>query len=160
MPEVKLISSALFDGLARAAASSPRRRVNYNFHTAPTDNPHRFLNVLLKDTYIQPHRHSNPPKAETFLVLEGAADVFLFDDDGAVVARHRLGEDSGSGHLWGIDIPAGTWHTILPRSAAAICFEVKPGPWDPATDKEFAPWAPAEHDPDALEYARRLLAGG
>jgi hypothetical protein len=38
-----------------------------------------------------------------------------------------------------------------------VCFEVKPGPWERATDKEFAEWAPAESDPAAAEYLRRLL---
>lgn len=159
MAEVRLISRALFDTVARSAAGSPRRRMNHNFHAGPGDNPHRFLNVLMKDTYVQPHRHLNPPKAETFLILEGAAEAILFDNAGAVTARYRLGEDSAEGHLWGIDIPAGIWHTVLPRSACAVCFEVKPGPWDPATDKEFAPWAPAEGDPSAAAYARHLLDG-
>lgn len=158
MPEVSLISSALFESVARAAAASPRRRKNHNFHAGPQDNPHRFLNVLLKDTYCPPHRHLNPPKAETFVILEGEADAFLFDDSGTVIARHHLGSNSEGGRLWGIDIPAGVWHTILPRSACAVCFEVKPGPWDPATDKEFAPWAPLEGDPAAASYAQRLLA--
>jgi len=131
--------------------------MNHNFHFGSADNPHRFLNVLMQGTYIQPHRHSNPPKSETFLVLEGTADVILFDDDGAVTARYRLGEDSAEGHLWGVDIPAGTWHTILPRTARAVCFEVKPGPWQPSNDKEFAGWAPSENESSAPAYARNLL---
>jgi cupin fold WbuC family metalloprotein len=157
MLEVRLISGALFETLARSAAASPRRRINHNFHSGPADNPHRFLNVLLQGTYIQPHRHSNPPKSETFLVLEGTADVILFDDAGAVTSRYRLGGDSVEGRLWGIDIPAGTWHTILPRTARAVCFEVKPGPWEPSNDKEFATWAPSENEPSSAAYAQSLL---
>jgi cupin fold WbuC family metalloprotein len=127
--------------------------MNHNFHSGANDNPHRLLNVLLAGTYIQPHRHLNPPKAESFVVLEGAADVFVFDDAGNVAARYRLGLDG----LWGVDLPPGTWHTILPRSARAVCYEVKPGPWNPANDKEFAGWAPAEGNPAAAEYAARLM---
>ena len=156
MPEVRLISAALFDRVARSAAASPRRRMNHNFHSSATDNPHRFLNVLLQGTYVRPHRHSAPPKAETFLVLEGAAEVILFDDNGAVTGRHRLGEDSADGRLWGIDIPAGVWHTIVPLTPRAVCFEVKPGPWEPASDKEFAQWAPPEGAPSAAQYLRQL----
>src|SRR5262249_27638021 len=141
MAEVKLITAALFDSVAQAAAESSRRRMNHNFHSGSADNPHRFLNVLLQGTYVRPHRHANPPKSETSLVLEGVADVILFDDAGAVTARHRLGENSAEGgRVWGIDIPAGRWHTILPRAARAVCFEVKPGPWEPSSDKEFAEW--------------------
>ena len=159
MSEVKLISAALIDRVTGLASASPRRRMNHNFHSGPADNPHRFLNILLRGTYIRPHRHSAPPKAESFLVLEGAADVILFDDGGAITARYRLGAESPEGRLWGIDLPPGVWHTILPTTARAVCFEVKPGPWEPSSDKEFAEWAPREGDPAAAEYCERLLAG-
>jgi cupin fold WbuC family metalloprotein len=154
---VSLISNGLFDSVTALASASPRRRMNHNFHSRPDDNAHRLLNVLLHGTYIRPHRHVNPPKAEAFLVLEGAADVILFDDDGAVAVRYRLGEESEGGRLWGVDLPPGVWHTVVARTDRAVCYEVKPGPWQPATDKEFAPWAPAEDDPAAASYNRALL---
>jgi cupin fold WbuC family metalloprotein len=155
---VTLIAGALFDSVAAQASQSPRRRMNHNFHSGPQDNPHRFLNVLLRGTYIRPHRHSDPPKAESFLLLEGEAEVIIFDDSGAVTARYRLGTETPEGRLWGVDVQPGVWHTVLPRTERAVCFEVKPGPWEPATDKEFASWAPAEGDPAASAYAERLLA--
>ncbi len=152
---MQAISEALFDQVAAQAAQSPRRRMNYNFHSGPDDNPHRFLNVLLEGTYIRPHRHLDPPKAETFLVLEGEADLLIFDNKGFITHRYHL----GSGRkLRGVDLPPGIWHTILPRTPRVVCFEVKPGPWQAATDKEFAPWAPAEDDPDAFRYAASLLS--
>jgi cupin fold WbuC family metalloprotein len=157
MSGVRLITESLIDEVAKRASASPRLRMNYNFHSGPADNPHRFLNVLLRGTYIRPHRHSFPPKPETFLVLEGAADLIVFDSIGHMEARYRLGAESPDGRLWGIDIAAGVWHTILARTERAVCFEVKPGPWERATDKEFAEWAPAESDPAAAEYLRRLL---
>jgi cupin fold WbuC family metalloprotein len=155
---VQLIDQDLFETVAAKAALAARRRVNHNFHPSAQANPHRFLNVLLEGTYVRPHRHLDPPKDETFLVLEGAAAVLLFNDSGEVTATHCLGMSSEHGHLWGIDIAAGIWHTILALSPRVICFEVKPGPWDPATDKDFAPWAPAEDDPHRESYLD-LLAG-
>ena len=160
MAEVELISESLFDKVADLASESPRRRKNHNFHSSPTDNPHRFLNVLLAGTYIRPHRHLEPPKSETFVVLEGAADVILFDEYGAIKARHRLGEHSPLGRIWGVDLAPGVWHTIVARSARVICFEVKPGPWDPSNDKDFAVWAPAENDSAATAYLQGLVDGG
>jgi len=157
MEKVKLISESLFEEVIRSAAESPRRRMNHNFHSGPADNPHRFLNVLLYGTYIRPHRHSDPPKSETFVVLEGAADVVLFDDHGAITARYHLGTSPGAGRVWGIDIAPGIWHTILARSERAVCFEVKPGPWEPASDKEFGSWAPPENDPRAAAYLQSLI---
>jgi len=157
MSEGKLISARLFEAVAERAARSPRRRMNHNFHESASDNPHRFLNVLLRGTYIRPHRHSAPPKSETFLVLEGEADAILFDERGAITARHSLGVETADGRVWGIDLAPGVWHTVLPRTARVVCFEVKPGPWEPANDKEFAPWAPAEGSAEAEDYCRGLL---
>ena len=127
MGDVKLISAGLFGEVADLAAASPRRRMNHNFHQRADDNPHRFLNVLLRGTYIRPHRHVTPPKAETFLVLEGVAEAILFDDKGSITARYSLGRETPKGRVWGIDVPAGVWHTVLPRTERAVCFEVKPG---------------------------------
>lgn len=152
---MQLIDRELIGGIARRAEQSPRRRMNHNFHTGPADNPHRFLNVMLRGTYVQPHRHLAPPKAETFVVLEGRAAVIRFDDAGQVLSRTVL----GPGDCWGIDLPPGVWHTVVVLSERAVCFEVKPGPWNPATDKEFAEWAPAEGDSACAAYLETLLAG-
>ena len=35
-------------------------------------------------TYVQPHRHKAPPKAESWIILRGAVALFPFRDDGAV----------------------------------------------------------------------------
>lgn len=158
MGAVKLITPELFDSVADRAAESPRRRMNYNFHESASENPHRFLNVLLRGTYVRPHRHSAPPKSETFIVLEGMVEAILFDDQGAVTARHVLGAEGPGGKVWGIDLPPGVWHTVLALSERAVCFEVKPGPWEPASDKEFASWAPAEGAAGVDEYYGSLCA--
>ena len=64
--------------------------------------------------------------------------------------RYALGEESAQGHLWGTDLVPGF-------TARAVCFEVKPGPWEPLSDKEFALWAPAEDDPTSAAYSQALL---
>ena len=58
----------------------------------------------------------------------------------------------------GIDLRPGLWHSIAALTPVAVCYEVKPGPWDPATDKEFAPWAPEEGSDAASQYLATLLA--
>ncbi len=150
----QVIDDALLSEVLDRARASSRRRANHDFHAGAEDNPHRFLNVMLRDTYVRPHRHLDPPKSESFLVLEGEVSVLVFDDTGAVVERHDLGR----GGVRGVDLPPGVWHSLVVRSEHAVLYEVKPGPWDPRTDKEMAPWAPPEGADDALAYGRRLLA--
>jgi cupin fold WbuC family metalloprotein len=150
---VQTLNRALLDDLIERAKRSPRLRINHNFHASMEDNPHRFLNVMVKGTYVAPHRHLDPPKAESFLVLEGELAFFIFDDSGNVVRTEVVGRDPS-----GIDLPPGVWHTLTPLSAHAVCYEVKPGPYSAATDKDFATWAPREGDPGVTAYLESLLA--
>jgi cupin fold WbuC family metalloprotein len=150
---IQTVDRTLLQDLLERAKRSPRLRINHNFHSSMEDNPHRFLNVMVKGTYIAPHRHLDPPKAEAFLVLDGEVAFFIFDDSGNVVRTEVVGRDP-----IGIDLPPGVWHTLTPLSAHAICYEVKPGPYLDSTDKDFAAWAPREGDPAAVAYLESLLA--
>lgn len=150
---VRTLSRALFDDLIARARQSPRLRVNHNFHSSMEENPQRFLNVMVKGTYVAPHRHLDPPKAESFVVLEGEVAFFIFDDAGRVTRAEFIGRDP-----IGIDLEPGVWHSLTPVSEHAICYEVKPGPYAAATDKDFAPWAPREGDPGVAAYLAGLLA--
>ena len=157
MPEPQLITKELITELRARAAASPRLRTNHNFHSCPADNPHRFLNVMMRGTYCQPHRHVTPPKSESWILLEGSVRFFTFDDAGAVLTARDLAANSGT---IGIDLAPREWHTLCVTSDCAVIFEVKPGPWDPATDKDFAAWAPREGAPEAAAYLESLLTHG
>ena len=155
MPEgrIQTIDGALLRNLMERARQSPRLRTNHNFHATMEENPHRFLNVMVRGTYVTPHRHLDPPKSESFLVLAGEIAFFTFDDAGVVTSTHILGRDA-----IGIDIDPGIWHSLAVLSGEAVCYEVKPGPYSAANDKDFAPWAPREGDPAAAAYLEGLLA--
>ena len=154
MPDsrVQLIGSSLWNEVLEAARQSPRRRMNHNFHRGLDENPNRFLNAMLERTYITPHRHLDPPKPESFLVLEGRAAMITFEDGGSVLETHVLG-----GETIGIEIDAGVWHTLVVLTPHAVCYEVKPGPYSPADDKSFAPWAPREGANGCGAYLDMLL---
>lgn len=151
---IQLITPALLDALTERALASARRRTNHNFHQTYEENPNRFLNVMVRGTYFTPHRHSAPPKSESFIVLRGQILFITFNDKGEIQTVARLSPEGNHG----IDIAAGIWHTIIVESETAVCFEVKPGPYAPACDKDFAPWAPREGDPGCAEYAAKLAA--
>ncbi|WP_032809183.1 MULTISPECIES: WbuC family cupin fold metalloprotein [unclassified Leptospira] len=151
-PYKQLLTDSLFSEVLRKANTSPRKRANHNFHEL-SEVYQRFLNVLIRDTYIQAHRHKFPPKPETFLVLKGSLGFILFHEDGSVQETHYLNSD---GPVYGIDIAPGVYHTLVCLSENAICFEGKSGPYDPTTDKDFASWAPSETDPNRNEYLDQL----
>lgn len=150
---IKLLDDALLDALCAAAEASPRRRKNHNLH--PNDNypAHRLLNAVQTDSYIAPHRHLDPNKDETFVVLRGALGVLLFDDTGAVTYSVKVGVGES---VVGLDIPHSTWHTAVGLVPNTVILEAKSGPYIPATAEEKAPWAPAEGSAEAKVYLEKL----
>lgn len=151
-PAVQVIDAELIASVLECARRSPRRRANHNFHQSPAEDPNRFLNAMLAGTYVAPHRHLDVPKPELFLVLEGRVAFFIFKDGGEV--EHSIVLQAGMG----IDMVPGVWHTLAVLDDHAVLLEAKPGAYDPATDKQFASWAPREGDAGAEAYLAGLLA--
>ena len=152
---ITLIDQALLDEVCAEAAASPRRRKNRNFHPRDDHPAHRLLNAMQPDSYIPPHRHLDPDKDETFVVLRGLLGLVLFDDQGGVVSSVKVGV---GGAAIGVDIPHSTWHTAVALEPDTVFLEAKAGPDLPFTEAERAPWAPAEHAPEAAPYLAILRA--
>jgi len=147
-PQIKCLDQALFDAVAAEARSSARLRRNHNLHAEP-ELVQRFLNVMQPGTYVRPHRHlrSSPGEGfECFLVLQGSMGVLLLDSDGAVIQQLRL---DGEGPLRGVEIPEGVFHTLVALAADTVMFEIKQGPYQPGSDKDFLGIFPAEGSPEA-----------
>ena len=150
---ITLIDDALLDAVCAEAAASPRRRKNRNFHPRDDHPGHRLLNALMADTYIPPHRHLDPNKDETYVVLRGLLGLVEFDDAGAVMRTLKVG---AGGAAIGVDVAHGTWHTAVALEDETVFLEAKAGPYLPLTAEEKAPWAPAENSPEAAAYLAKM----
>lgn len=58
--------------------------------------------------------------------------------------------------VFGVDIEPGIFHTFLILQPDTVMYEVKPGPYSPIDDKDFATWAPREGDVAVAEYLAML----
>jgi cupin fold WbuC family metalloprotein len=152
---LRLISGAALDALSCAALGNPRGRLNLNLHSDDADPCQRLFNAVEPGSYVRPHRHVDPPKPECFVVVRGRFALLLFDDAGGVTERHLL---APTGPAVAADVPAGAWHTIVALESGSVFFETKPGPYAALTDKDFAPWAPAEGSDRAGAYLESLQA--
>src|SRR5262245_7663109 len=141
-----LLSRATLETAVTYSRTSPRRRVIQPFHKRDSELLHRMLNVVQPGSYVRPHRHLDPPKDEAFIVLRGALAFFTFEDDGRIRDAARLAPD---GDAFGVDLGPGVFHSMVALSADTVIYEVKTGPYVRATDKDFAPWAPEEGQPEA-----------
>jgi cupin fold WbuC family metalloprotein len=149
------IDAALLTKLAHEAASLPRRRKHHNFHVAGAEGADRLLNAVEPGSYIVPHRHLAPTKDETFVALRGAFGLIFFDEAGVVTDAVRI---RAGGDVLGVDIPRGTFHSVVSLEPGSVFFEAKAGPYAPLMQMERAPWAPAEGDPAAAAYLHKLEA--
>ncbi|MEY8720086.1 WbuC family cupin fold metalloprotein [Bacteroides stercorirosoris] len=150
---MKLISEELLDSVTREAQGNPRLRMNYNFHESLDAPIHRLLNALEPGTYLPPHRHTD--KEETYVVLRGSLLAFFYDDLGNVTEKVSLNSSAG---IYGLEIPSGTWHSIIALESGTVIFEIKSGPYRSLPPEDIAPWAPAPSDLEgAAVYMKRML---
>ncbi|MEO8008101.1 MAG: WbuC family cupin fold metalloprotein [Betaproteobacteria bacterium] len=155
MNATKIIDTQLLEAIWAQAAASPRRRKNFNFHAHESAPANRLLNAIEPDSYVQPHRHLDPAKDESLIVLRGVVGMVVFDDKGGIVQQAVLRAGSGAK---GVDIPHATWHTFVALEPGSVIFEAKAGPYMPLGRGEKASWAPPEGDAGAAVYLERLIS--
>lgn len=145
--EVQLLDKGLLEGLHEKAATSERKRQNFDLRTTPEDGSQRMLNVLEVGTKVPIHRHLKT--SESVICLEGCLDWVFYEemDDGRSMRAEvrslkedgRWIEEDGKvfketarfrvcprENVYGIQVPLGVWHSIEVHEPSTI-FEAKDG---------------------------------
>lgn len=151
--EIRLVTAELLRQVSEEARRSPRLRRNHNFHPTDDSRCHRLLNAIEPGSYIRPHRHLDPEKAEAFVLMSGRLGIITFRDDGSVAGSVVLDRDTGP---FAADIPPGIYHTAVSLGTGTVFYEAKAGPYLPLSGEEKASWAPAEDDLRAPDYLKQL----
>lgn len=152
---MKKIDTQLIKSVLKKAYDSPRKRINYNFHDGDRDPLQRMLNAMQPGTYLQPHKHENPDKREVFMALTGKFVVIQFFEDGRIDDFMIL---EPAKMEFAAEVKPRTYHSIICLAPDSVIYEIKDGPYDPADDKDFAPWAPKEGDPGCKEFLEHILS--
>lgn len=121
-----VIDNKLLDEVSEQAKTSPRLRMNYNFHQSLDDKCHRFLNAVEPGTVLPIHKH--PTKDETFVILRGKVRVTTHNDDGSIIEDVVLCPEEGR---YGVNILKGVWHKLESLEPSSVIFESKEGPFIP-----------------------------
>jgi cupin fold WbuC family metalloprotein len=156
---MRVIDRNLLDRISVEARENPRLRKNFNLHPDDDFCCHRLLNAMEPGSYIRPHRHLDPAKDESIVMVRGRMGVLVFDEAGYV--RHHLIIGVG-GSAVAVDIPHGLFHTVVSLESGTVFFEAKSGPYLALSEEEKGGWSPAEETPEAAEYLthlKRLLKG-
>jgi len=150
---MRIIDQKLLDRITAEAMNNPRRRKNFNFHASDDFCCHRLLNAMEPDSYIRPHRHLDPAKDESIVMVRGRMGVVTFDESGNIQSQVIIAVD---GNAIAVDIPHGLFHTVVSLESGTVFFESKAGPYLPLTDEEKGGWSPAEEAPEAASYFESL----
>jgi len=147
------ITSALLEQVLEMSRASPRRRIILPLHKNLDAGLQRMLNAMQPGSYVRPHRHALPPKCESVVLLRGSLGYASFDEAGRVVDRLIA---TSRGPTFGVDTEPGVFHTFVCLEPDTVLFEVKDGPYERISDKDFAAWAPEEGAAEAADYLREL----
>ena len=137
------IDNTLFNKIQLLAEESPRRRMHYDLRTeadAPAgighenwkDMSQRMLNVLMTDTVVPIHRHTET--SETVIVCRGKVREEFYDADGNKTAEFLL---EAGGDCPGVQVPKGQYHKLVCLEDGSVIFEAKDRAYDPVLTEDF-----------------------
>ena len=150
-----VLDRAFVEELKRQADLNPRRRVRICAHSDPGEPIHEMLIVHARMTYVRPHKHLT--RIESFHVVEGEADIVMFDEQGGITRVIRMGP-FGSGLPFYYRLAGPIYHTLLIYTPHLVFKEVTNGPFNRA-DTAFPAWAPEDARADeAARYLAQLEA--
>ena len=146
------ITTELIDKVIEQARTSPRLRMNYNFHPELSDPVQRLINALEPWTYIRPHKHTT--KEESFVLLRGTVLAVVFNEDGSIREHAILSATSG---ILGIEFEENCYHMLTSLEIGSAVYEIKEGPFVPHTEGSSASFAPKEGTPEAVIFLKKVF---
>lgn len=126
-----LLDNKFFDDIQEQAENSPRRRMNYDLRTSAEDSTQRMINVLMSDTVVPIHRHTET--SETVVVCRGAIREEFYDNQGHKTEEFILRAD---GECPAIQVPKGVFHTTVCLEDGSVIFEAKDGAYKPISPED------------------------
>jgi len=153
--EIIKISKEDIEFLKQKALKNKRKRCRLCTHKDVNDKIHEMIIVHTKETYVRPHKHLN--KSESFHIIEGSADIVIFDEKGKITQAIPMG-DYSSGKKFYYRMTKPYYHTLLIKSDILVFHEITNGPFK-REDTVFAPWSPKDDDKEGVKNFMRELRG-
>lgn len=132
---------------------TPRKSIRLCAHKGVEDTLHEMFILHSKETYVRPHKH--PDKSVSYHIIQGAADLVLFNETGGIIEVIPMGA-YGTGRVFFYRLNATYYYTPLVRSDFFLFHETTNGPFKPS-DTVYAPWAAEEGDTESVRRFQREL---
>lgn len=141
-----LLGQQEIDEVVAAALVNGSGRARINAHRSLDAEIHEMVIAFRGGSYVRPHRHRS--KRESFHVIAGRIDAVVFDDQGTVKQRLKLGA-YGSEFPFYLRSEHNDWHCFVVVSDLALVHETTNGPFR-QDDSEFPTWAPNPDDEESI----------
>lgn len=151
-PIVKVWHSDI-EQLKKQSSLNERKRIRLCAHREIDNRVHEMLIIHRKDTYIQPHKHLN--KTESFHIIEGIADIIIYDDQGSITEIIPM-SNYGMDRVFYYRLSEPLFHTLRITSDYLVFHETTNGPFQ-KSDTVWAPWAPDENNHAAVDEFMKQL---
>lgn len=153
------MDSSLIKSLLMTDLFNERGRAHHNFHDSYEAQCQILMNVISSDSYIRPHRHLMAKKKEYLFALEGSFALLEFNNKRDIINVRYFSTEKHSSRnssAYGVCVEPSAWHTVISLLPTSTILEVKEGPFDPLSAKEFLLCTPEEKSADAQIYLDHL----
>lgn len=130
---MKVIDEELLNEVSEEAKTSPRLRMNRNFHEDLGDKCQRLLNAIEPGSPLPIHRHQKT--SETMVCLRGRLQVEFYDELERICTDSFVIEPNGINVA--VSIPIGVWHTVHALESGTCILEMKDGAYEPLQDVDI-----------------------
>ncbi len=131
------------------AKLTTNKRARLCIHKNIKSKTNEMFIALKKRSYIRPHMHPSL-KPESYHVIEGKMNVYVFSKNGKKIKVIKMGDYSSNLNFF-YRMNKSYFHLPIAVSKWCIYHEVYPGPFNKNFDVKYASWSPKETDKKAVK---------
>ena len=139
--------------LKHYANISSKQRSRLCAHNSTDELLHEMFILHKRNIYVRPHKHVN--RTESILIMEGKADIILFNNKGIIDNVIKLG-NYASGLNCYLRINPSIFHSLIVKSKYVIFLETTTGPFK-VKDTVYGNWSPEILDYKGTKEYIKLL---
>ena len=140
--ELLFINNELVEQIIKEASQSQRHMARLLMHFDHEDPVQEMLIAMGRDCAVMPNR--SPGRSESLQVVQGELLLVIFDDNGKVVSRVKMGP-AGSDKVFIYRLSSTPWHTMIPLTKMVVVHEALEGPFKQSSEP-LPDWIPGDSE--------------
>jgi cupin fold WbuC family metalloprotein len=152
-PGVVSVSRADLEYMRSEANRTVNKRICLCVHQSDKDQLHEMFGVYTHKTFFGDKLHFG--KDKSLHILEGEADLIIFDEVGNIRDLVQLGDRTKDKNIF-VRVPQGVTYSLIVRSEYLIVHEATSGPFN-REETLWADWSPLDSELPALKVHQQHL---